>query len=241
MLRQLELNGPHTNAEVEGEATRPLGHRRCRLHTAVCIGAPTYGSRSETRADWPQIGSHTRHSLRMRATRPHRDWCTRCIGPQSKPMQVQLGVARPWVATPCTPSAPNSSRGSSTSLRASHAQGAIRASALHMGTTQGAAVAASRALSTLHGAAPGHQAPMPRRVQTAAGSWSSQGAGSPGSEEEGETIGPAFAATLKMLEWQRLCEQMADFASTFAGRRQCLALPIPPTIVETQRLLEETK
>lgn len=156
-------------------------------------------------------------------------------------MQVQLGVVRPWAATPCTPGTPNSSRGSSTSLRASHAQGAIRASALHMGTTQEAAVAASRTLSTLHSAAPGHQAPSPRRVQTAAGSWSRQAAGTSGSEEEGETIGPAFAATLKMLEWQRLCEHMADFASTFAGRRQCLALPIPPTIVETQRLLEETK
>lgn len=44
-----------------------------------------------------------------------------------------------------------------------------------------------------------------------------------------------------MLVWQCLCEQLADFANTFAARRQCLTLPITPPIVEMQRLVEETK
>jgi hypothetical protein len=54
-------------------------------------------------------------------------------------------------------------------------------------------------------------------------------------------LGPAFKATLKMLEWHKLCEHLADFANTFSGRRACLNLTVPATQAESERQLEETR
>lgn len=56
-----------------------------------------------------------------------------------------------------------------------------------------------------------------------------------------DTIGPAFQATLVMLEWSKLCEQVARFASTHAGKRACRALHVPENPRETLRLLEQTR
>lgn len=38
--------------------------------------------------------------------------------------------------------------------------------------------------------------------------------------------GPAAKATLKALEWGRLCEHIAQFASTYAGRQAVLSLKV---------------
>lgn len=46
--------------------------------------------------------------------------------------------------------------------------------------------------------------------------------------------------TLELLEWPRLAEHVAGFAGTEAGRRHCLALPLPATQAESLRLLAET-
>ncbi len=54
-------------------------------------------------------------------------------------------------------------------------------------------------------------------------------------------MGPAFASTLKLLEWHRVCEHVADFASTHAGRRSCLSLGVPPTQQESEALLQLTR
>jgi hypothetical protein len=59
-------------------------------------------------------------------------------------------------------------------------------------------------------------------------------------EEEEDAIGPAFRATLDMLEWPRICEQLADFASTQCGKRACLGLSIPRTQRESEKLLVDT-
>ncbi|EFJ45039.1 hypothetical protein VOLCADRAFT_40753, partial [Volvox carteri f. nagariensis] len=56
-----------------------------------------------------------------------------------------------------------------------------------------------------------------------------------------DVIGPAFQATLDMLEWPKLCEQVARFASTHAGKRACRALHVPEDPRETLRLLEQTR
>ncbi|GIL91154.1 hypothetical protein Vretifemale_18815, partial [Volvox reticuliferus] len=56
-----------------------------------------------------------------------------------------------------------------------------------------------------------------------------------------EIVGPAFQATLDMLEWRKLCEQVARFASTHAGKRACRALHVPEDPRETLRLLEQTR
>lgn len=39
-----------------------------------------------------------------------------------------------------------------------------------------------------------------------------------GAVEDDDVMGPAFKATLAMLEWPRLCEHIAAFASTTIGR-----------------------
>jgi DNA mismatch repair protein MutS2 len=44
-----------------------------------------------------------------------------------------------------------------------------------------------------------------------------------------------------MLEWPRLCEHVARFASTHAGKRGCRALPVPEDPAETTRLLAQTR
>ena len=41
--------------------------------------------------------------------------------------------------------------------------------------------------------------------------------------------------TQELLEWPRLAEQLAEFASTSAGRGRCLALPLAPEL-ETGRV-----
>lgn len=54
-------------------------------------------------------------------------------------------------------------------------------------------------------------------------------------------IGPAFRATLDMLEWSRICDHLSAFSSTQCGKRACLSLGIPRTQRESERLLEETR
>ncbi len=41
-----------------------------------------------------------------------------------------------------------------------------------------------------------------------------------------DPIGPAYRATMDMLEWHKLCEHVARFASTHAGKRACRALEV---------------
>ena len=48
------------------------------------------------------------------------------------------------------------------------------------------------------------------------------------------------AEALELLEWPRLAEQLASFASTTAGQRACLALPLPESLEQSQSLLAET-
>jgi hypothetical protein len=54
-------------------------------------------------------------------------------------------------------------------------------------------------------------------------------------------IGPAFRATLDMLEWSRICDHLSAFSSTQCGKRACLSLGIPRTQKESERLLAETR
>jgi DNA mismatch repair protein MutS2 len=51
---------------------------------------------------------------------------------------------------------------------------------------------------------------------------------------------PIQQEALALLEWPRLAEHLASFASTAAGRRHCRALPLPPTFAISERLLAET-
>jgi DNA mismatch repair protein MutS2 len=48
------------------------------------------------------------------------------------------------------------------------------------------------------------------------------------------------AETLELLEWPRLAQHLASFASTRAGARQCSALVLPLNFAESQRRLAET-
>lgn len=48
------------------------------------------------------------------------------------------------------------------------------------------------------------------------------------------------AEALELLEWPRLCAQVASFALTASGRRFCQALPLASTPAESQQLLGET-
>ena len=48
------------------------------------------------------------------------------------------------------------------------------------------------------------------------------------------------AEALDLLEWPRLAEQLASFASTTAGQRACRALPLPESLEQSQSLLAET-
>ena len=55
-----------------------------------------------------------------------------------------------------------------------------------------------------------------------------------------DALPPIQAETLELLEWPRLARHLASFASTAAGERRCLALRLPATAAESQRLLAET-
>ncbi len=50
----------------------------------------------------------------------------------------------------------------------------------------------------------------------------------------------AFEETLNLLEWPRLCEQLASFASTVQGKRQCCITSIPIDFETSSRYLSET-
>lgn len=54
-------------------------------------------------------------------------------------------------------------------------------------------------------------------------------------------LGPAFQATLNMLEWPRVCEQVAEFASTHVGKRACLKMLVPEDQRMSERLAVETR
>lgn len=58
--------------------------------------------------------------------------------------------------------------------------------------------------------------------------------------EDDDVMGPAFKATLVMLEWPRLCKHVSAFASTTIGRAAVQALGIPATQLETEDLVAET-
>ncbi len=47
--------------------------------------------------------------------------------------------------------------------------------------------------------------------------------------------------TLRLLEWQRLCQHLATFAVTKLGSSACLDLPIPPSFEATLILLSQTQ
>lgn len=57
---------------------------------------------------------------------------------------------------------------------------------------------------------------------------------------DGSPVGPAFAATLNMLEWDKICASVSQFASTHIGKKRCQALQIPPTQAASEQLLAET-
>jgi hypothetical protein len=64
------------------------------------------------------------------------------------------------------------------------------------------------------------------------------------SPQDGDTttaLGPAFQATLRMLEWPRICEHLAEFASTAAGKRACQRLLPPATTRESEQELALTR
>jgi Mismatch repair ATPase (MutS family) len=47
--------------------------------------------------------------------------------------------------------------------------------------------------------------------------------------------------TLRLLEWQRLCQHLATFAVTKLGISACLDLTIPPSLQETLVFLSQTQ
>ncbi|KIY94552.1 DNA mismatch repair protein MutS2 [Monoraphidium neglectum] len=54
-------------------------------------------------------------------------------------------------------------------------------------------------------------------------------------------MGPAFKATLDLLQWPAFCEHVADFASTSVGKRLCRQLEVPLDQAASERLLAETR
>jgi hypothetical protein len=50
----------------------------------------------------------------------------------------------------------------------------------------------------------------------------------------------AAEEALQMLEWQRICQTVATFASTSSGQQQAGLLNLPDTQEESERLLQET-
>jgi hypothetical protein len=64
---------------------------------------------------------------------------------------------------------------------------------------------------------------------------------SPLEGENSTALGPAFQATLQMLEWPRICAHLADFASTAAGKRACQRLLPPAATKESEQELALTR
>ncbi|EFN53577.1 hypothetical protein CHLNCDRAFT_136763 [Chlorella variabilis] len=56
-----------------------------------------------------------------------------------------------------------------------------------------------------------------------------------------EQLGPAAQATLRMLDWGRLCGQVATFAQTTLGQRACASMLPPPTAAASERAVQETR
>ncbi len=50
----------------------------------------------------------------------------------------------------------------------------------------------------------------------------------------------AMEDTLELLEWQRLCEYLSEFASTKIGRNRCKKIQLPVDIATSRKLLTET-
>ena len=65
-------------------------------------------------------------------------------------------------------------------------------------------------------------------------------AASPSTRLDGDGGAAIAAEALDLLEWPRLAGHVASFASTSAGERHCLALPLPPSCAESRALLAET-
>ena len=65
-------------------------------------------------------------------------------------------------------------------------------------------------------------------------------AASPSTRLDGDGGAAIAAEALDLLEWPRLAGHVASFASTSAGERHCLALPLPPNCAESRALLAET-
>lgn len=66
------------------------------------------------------------------------------------------------------------------------------------------------------------------------------GAASPSTRLDSDGGAAIAAEALDLLEWPRLAGHVASFASTAAGERHCLALPLPPSCAESRDLLSET-
>jgi hypothetical protein len=60
-------------------------------------------------------------------------------------------------------------------------------------------------------------------------------------EQDWNAMGPAFKATLDLLQWPAFCEHVADFASTSVGKRLCRQLEVPLDQAASERLLAETR
>jgi len=66
------------------------------------------------------------------------------------------------------------------------------------------------------------------------------GAASPSTRLDSDGGAAIAAEALDLLEWPRLAGHVASFASTAAGERHCLVLPLPPSCAESRDLLSET-
>ena len=53
-------------------------------------------------------------------------------------------------------------------------------------------------------------------------------------------LSPIQREALELLEWPRLGEHLASFASTTAGRRLCRELPLAPSLEASRQLLAQT-
>lgn len=61
-----------------------------------------------------------------------------------------------------------------------------------------------------------------------------------GEGESSPGLGPAARATLRMLEWERLCWQVAKFAETTSGREGAKNLRIAVSATDARKLLSQT-
>lgn len=60
-------------------------------------------------------------------------------------------------------------------------------------------------------------------------------------KEDWDAMGPAFKATLGLLEWPEFCEYVSDFANTSVGKRLCRQLEVPLDQPTSERLLAEAR